>query len=119
MDILDNVAYYSCYKGYELNNLKYAKGRKCTKASMWEDKYEPFCKSNILRKNINKNVYSKMFQRFIVAIQVTLKMGIHWVQNTTTETESFLDVTTVTSFLETLQYSAQKMDNGIQKNHNA
>lgn len=48
IDIIDNVAYYSCYKGYVLNHVKLAEGRKCTKASKWDGIYEPFCKSNVL-----------------------------------------------------------------------
>ncbi|CAH1159654.1 unnamed protein product [Phaedon cochleariae] len=44
IDIVDNIAYYSCYKGYQLNDLTYLKGRKCTKVSKWEGLYEPYCK---------------------------------------------------------------------------
>ncbi|XP_023312205.1 C4b-binding protein-like [Anoplophora glabripennis] len=42
--IIQNIAYYFCDAGYELNTNEYVKGRKCTKATKWEGFYEPYCK---------------------------------------------------------------------------
>ncbi|RZB38885.1 sushi, von Willebrand factor type A, EGF and pentraxin domain-containing protein 1-like [Asbolus verrucosus] len=42
--IVDNVAYYECYKGFYLSSIMYKNGRKCTKAAKWEGLYEPYCK---------------------------------------------------------------------------
>nr|XP_023016002.1 sushi, von Willebrand factor type A, EGF and pentraxin domain-containing protein 1-like [Leptinotarsa decemlineata] len=44
IDVVENTAFYSCYTGYSLNDNKFIKGRKCSKASKWEGKYEPYCK---------------------------------------------------------------------------
>lgn len=51
--VIQNIAYYSCPNGYELNIKKYIKGRRCTKAAKWEGFYEPYCKS----KHFNKALY--------------------------------------------------------------
>jgi hypothetical protein len=45
INIVDNVAYYDCYKGFYLSSITYKSGRKCTKAAKWEGLYEPYCKS--------------------------------------------------------------------------
>ncbi|KAH1026828.1 hypothetical protein HUJ05_000441 [Dendroctonus ponderosae] len=44
IDMMDNRAFYSCYRGFELSSKHFSKGRRCTKTSKWEGFYEPFCK---------------------------------------------------------------------------
>lgn len=53
VEIINNIAYYSCFAGYELNMKKYIKGRRCTKAAKWEGYYEPYCKSKYLKIHVH------------------------------------------------------------------
>lgn len=48
INIINNTAYYECYKGYYLSSLAFKEGRRCTKAVKWEGFNEPYCKSNLL-----------------------------------------------------------------------
>ncbi|KAJ8914846.1 hypothetical protein NQ315_014859, partial [Exocentrus adspersus] len=44
VEVKENIAYYYCQAGFELNDQKYINGRKCSKAAKWEGLYEPYCK---------------------------------------------------------------------------
>nr|XP_022902897.1 sushi, von Willebrand factor type A, EGF and pentraxin domain-containing protein 1-like isoform X2 [Onthophagus taurus] len=45
IEIKNNTAFYICNKGYTLNEELYLNGRKCNKATEWEDRIEPFCRT--------------------------------------------------------------------------
>lgn len=51
INISDNVAFYKCNVGFVISNPEFEKGRKCTKFSEWEGKYEPYCKSSHFYSN--------------------------------------------------------------------
>ncbi|XP_076273096.1 sushi, von Willebrand factor type A, EGF and pentraxin domain-containing protein 1-like isoform X1 [Rhynchophorus ferrugineus] len=59
IDVVDNVAFYSCREGYELTIKKFGQGRKCTKVSRWEELREPTCrKIHCGYPGFVKNAYS-------------------------------------------------------------
>lgn len=45
INVTNNTAFYKCNVGFVISNSEFENGRKCTKFSEWEGKYEPFCKS--------------------------------------------------------------------------